>query len=112
MPVSEASEALSAAAVPGAGEPAPALSLPPALDLTTADPLHAALLAGLSHDPALLVDGSEVERAGTACLQVLVAAARTAAGRGGSFALRNPSTALRDAVGDLGLAGVLGMEAG
>jgi len=111
MPASETSPALSAAASPGAADNAP-LSLPAALDLTTADPLHAALLNALSQDLALHVDASFVERAGTACLQVLVAAARTAAGRGGSLTLVNPAAPLRDAAADLGLLGVLGMEAG
>jgi chemotaxis protein CheX len=92
-------------------DPTPPLHLPEALDLTRADALHGALQTRIAQDGLLRIDGSAVSQVSTACMQVLVAAAVTVRGRGRTFALVSPSSVLRDAAGDLGLAAVLGLEA-
>ena len=89
----------------------PALALPPVLDLIRADALHAELQACMSRDEALRIDGSAVELVSTACLQVLVAAARAAQARERTFELMSPSHILGNAARDLGLAACLGLAA-
>lgn len=88
-----------------------ALRLPAALDLICADTLHSDLLARLSRDETLVVEGGAVERVSTACVQLLVAARVAAAARGQSFRLAGASDALRQAVDDLGVADALGLRA-
>lgn len=84
----------------------PPFRLPATLDLGTAEPVCRALLA-LPGDRPMILDGSAVESAGTPGLQVLVAAARMTAARGGTFRLADPSPALAAALADLGLADAL-----
>jgi anti-anti-sigma regulatory factor len=93
-----------------ADQPPPPLPLPQGLDLTGADALHGSLQSCLERDVVLRIDGSAVELVSTACLQVMVAAAMTARGRGGEFELMAPSRPLRDAARDLGLSPALGLE--
>jgi anti-anti-sigma regulatory factor len=52
---------------------------------------------------AVLVDASAVDRVSTSCIQVLLAAARSADGAGTPFKIANASAALRAALADLGL---------
>lgn len=77
-----------------------------------ADALHGALQGLVAHRGALLIDGSDVERAGTPCLQVLVAGAVAARANGIDFRVLQPSRVLCEAVRDLGLCRALGMAGG
>ena len=76
--------------------------LPVLLDLTAAEPLCQTLRERLE-DGDLLLDGSEVARITTPCLQVMAAAATTCRARGYSFRLRRASPVLSAAIADLGL---------
>lgn len=82
------------------------LRLPASLDLTEADALCRALRVCLLQG-AILLDGSQVERTSTACLQVIAAAVATARERGATFSLRNSSATLSAAITDLGLAAAI-----
>jgi anti-anti-sigma regulatory factor len=90
---------------------APALQLPPVLDLAGAAPLQRRLLAHSEQGADIVIDGSQVERVSTACLQVLVAAARAARSHGRSFSLADASPALEAALDDLALTAHLRGEA-
>ncbi len=89
----------------------PALRLGPLLDLTAADALHRQLQERVEHGGALNIDGADVERVSTPCLQLLVAAALSARAHGMPFGIVTPSTVLGSAIADLGLGHALGMEA-
>ncbi len=92
-----------------------ALMLPPVLDLTCAESLHDDLQACMTHGAvhgAVRVDGSAVERVGTACLQLLAAAAVTVRAQGREFNLLTPSEPLLHAVRDVGLSNLLMQGAG
>lgn len=77
--------------------------LPADLGLGAAEPLRAALVAAIDGGGALVLDGAAVERVSTACLQVLVAAARAAAAAGLAFRITDPTPVLSGAVADLAL---------
>ena len=85
--------------------PAPAarLALGADLNLAAAEPLRERLATALEAGEALMVDGAKVERTSTACLQVLVAAARQARRAGLAWLILDPSAALAEAVHDLAL---------
>jgi len=51
----------------------------------------------------ILLDGSRVERISTPCIQILIAALKSAEARGTRFRLSNPSNVLAEALVDLGL---------
>lgn len=70
---------------------------------TDLDALKQALLGALDSGQPVVVVGSEVSRAGTAVLQLLLAFVRQIADRGGSVELREPSKPLSDALATLGL---------
>lgn len=78
-------------------------ALPPSLELAAAEPLCRKLQDKIHAGRPILLVGSAVERISTPCLQILVAASKSARARGVSFALRAPSKALLDALVDLGL---------
>jgi anti-anti-sigma regulatory factor len=90
--------------------PDQALSLPASLDLTCADSLHHALQDHIAQQRGVLLDGREVERVGTPCVQLLVAAAASARAHGQPFRILAASQALRQAARDLALGDVLGLE--
>ena len=73
--------------------PAPSL-LPATLDTSAAVPLRRALLDRLDRGEPVHLDGSEVARAGLACLQVLASGRMTAEARGLDFRLDHCSDAL------------------
>jgi len=74
------------------------------LDLLAAESLKLAFLEQLHKDGDLVIDGSDVERVSTPCIEVLVAAS-SAFGEGGrNFVLDQPSPPLCDALEALGLA--------
>jgi anti-anti-sigma regulatory factor len=83
------------------------LTLPAIGDTGAAPALHAALrtLVATPGDIALLAH--EVDRIGTACAQVLLAAGLGLQRRGFALMLRGPSPAFRRAFVDLGLSGEL-----
>ena len=80
-----------------------ATMLPAELGLVAAEPLRAELASAIDAGIPLEIDGAAVERISTACLQVLLAAARAAARGDLSFRIVNPSQVLTDAVRDLAL---------
>jgi len=88
-----------------------ALLLPAVLDLTCAETLHDDLQACMTRGN-VRVDGSAVERVGTACLQLLAAAAVTVRAQGREFNLLTPSEPLLHAVRDVGLSSLLMQGAG
>lgn len=78
-------------------------ALPSSLELAAAEPLCRKLQDKIRDARPILLVGSAVERISTPCLQILVAASKSARARGVSFALREPSKVLLDALVDLGL---------
>ncbi len=61
----------------------------------------------LVQEKPLCLDGSQVQRVSTACLQVLVAACQSARAHQVPYVLDAPSTALSAAMQDLGLSPVM-----
>jgi chemotaxis protein CheX len=78
--------------------------LPSSLDLSGAEPLCRKLRAKLLDAEPILLDGSQIERISTPCVQILIAAGKSAELRGLRFTLETPSIALSEALTDLGLA--------
>lgn len=76
------------------------------LDLSAAGPLWTQLCAS-RHQPITL-DGSDVERLGGLCLQVLIAAANQWRADGATFALVNASPALAEGLRVAGAPELLG----
>jgi chemotaxis protein CheX len=86
------------------------MTLPASLDLTLADTLHHSLLERIANERPLAIDGSEVERVSTPCVQLLVAASASARAHGLPFRIVSASQILSDAARDLGLSRALGLE--
>ncbi len=84
----------------------PQILLPPSLDLSASETLQHDLAAALD-DGGIALDGTQVERVATPCLQVLAAAAITARDRRRPFQLCRPSDALKAAIADLGLGKII-----
>jgi anti-anti-sigma regulatory factor len=82
--------------------PTDAFALPAILDITKAQELRGHMVDRLNGG-AVLVDASAVDRVSMSCIQVLLAAARSADGAGTSFRIANASAALRATLADLGL---------
>jgi anti-anti-sigma regulatory factor len=82
------------------------LALPAILDLTAAQTLKE-ILGEATLSRAVVLNGVGVERVGTPAVQVLLAAAQSAAAEGHAFALTQPSDVLRSAFHDLGLTSTL-----
>ena len=74
------------------------------LDLLAAEALKNDLLALLHKDGNLLINGDEVERVATPCIEVLVAAAAAFDEMGRSFKIAEPSPSLCDSFEAVGLA--------
>jgi chemotaxis protein CheX len=85
------------------------LALAASMDLTEAEGLYQALRQGLQHG-GIVLDGSAVERVSTPCLQLLAAAAASAAANGVVFRLHGPSTVLLTAISQLGLGAAIPVE--
>jgi anti-anti-sigma regulatory factor len=79
------------------------LVLPAVLDLANATFLQQLLVDHCEQGGAVVLDGSAVERVSTACLQVLVAAAKAAQSHGRAFTLAAASHTLASAINDLAL---------
>jgi anti-anti-sigma regulatory factor len=77
--------------------------LPPSLDLSEAELLCRELRAQILAAETIVLEGSQVERVSTPCLQILLAAFKSSESRGLSFRLDAPSKVLTDALADLGL---------
>ncbi len=94
---------------PAGADPGPALRLAAYLDAAAADPLLGELQQRIARRDSIRLDGTDVERIATQCVQVLVAAALAARAHGLLFRVEAPSAALSGALGDLGLRAELGM---
>jgi anti-anti-sigma regulatory factor len=79
-----------------------AFALPAILDITKASELRGHLVERLNCG-AVRVNASAVDRVSTPCIQVLLAAARSADAAGTPFRIASASEALRAALADLGL---------
>lgn len=79
------------------------LKLPATLDLAAAEDLHAACLEAVAAQDDFHLDGQDVAKISTACLQILAAADQKLDGGGGGIILENPSQTLTDALLDLGM---------
>jgi anti-anti-sigma regulatory factor len=77
--------------------------LPALADTNLAVELRGALLDLAAAGRSASIDATSVERIGTPCVQVLVAAARSFAAEGRSLTLVAPAPALEAALIDLGL---------
>jgi phospholipid transport system transporter-binding protein len=73
--------------------------------------LKAELLGALEKGAIVVLDGSQVERADTAALQLLVLFRRELQARGGRLGWRGASEAINEAAGLLGLAQILELPA-
>ena len=80
----------------------PAISLPELLDLQASESLRDTLFRSLGTGP-LTLDAATVERMSTPCVQVLLAAGRTADSAATPFRILNASDAFQSAIADLGL---------
>lgn len=83
------------------GAEAATLPLPGRLDGATAPDLHATLVSLRGQD--LVLDAEAVERVGGLGLQLLIATQRTWSADGKRLAIANPSDALREAFGVMGV---------
>ena len=100
------------AAVAATGGDTPALvALPADCRMSSQGGLMAELLHALD-ERAIVLDGQAVERIDTAALQLLALFRREVVTRGGAVHWREPSEALHDAAGLLGLTTLLDLPAG
>ena len=76
-------------------------SLPPVLDLKAATPLVEKLMSLKGQN--IVIDASKVERLGTQCVQILIAAAATWKDDMASFAIAEPSDSFTSGLHVLGL---------
>lgn len=88
-----------------ASEPPATLKLRQVLDLTAAEPLKAEFLA-LRGQP-ISIDGSDVDRIGGLCLQVLMSAHKTWSRDGMPFGFDEPSPNFQDCMAQLGASSFL-----
>jgi chemotaxis protein CheX len=79
------------------------LRLPSISDLTVAADLRQRLIEQSEEHRHLVIDAQDVERITTPCIQVLLSADRTFAGRQEPLSLSNPSQATRSAFAELGM---------
>jgi chemotaxis protein CheX len=79
------------------------LPLEASLDLVAAMRLREQTSEAIARSTSVVIDASAVERITTPCVQVLVAAARTAAAEGRTFTVGGASGAFEAAFLDLGL---------
>ena len=79
------------------------LPLQASLDLVAAMRLKEQTSEAIASSTSVVIDASAVERITTPCVQVLVAAAHSAAAQGGTFAVGRASEAFKAAFLDLGL---------
>jgi anti-anti-sigma regulatory factor len=75
----------------------------PVLDIRTAGPLRDGLQKALKRGKPVVIDAAQVDRLSTPCIQVLLAASKSAEAGGGRIVLAQASDAFVAAFGDLGL---------
>ena len=92
------------------GTPAQPIRLPADCRVAGSAALRAVLLDAVAR-PVSLLDGAGVARVDTAALQLLAAFHREADARGHEIRWTGVSDALREAAGQLGLAGLLNLPA-
>ena len=98
-------------AAPAAADDVAVVVLPPDCRIAAQAALKAELLGVLEKGAIVVLDGSQVERADTAALQLLVLFRRELQARGGTLDWRGASEALNEAAGLLGLAQILELPA-
>ena len=81
--------------------------LPKTLDILGVDKLFGTLSEAVEVSTEIEIDSAEVERISTPSIQVLVVAADAVDLEGGTFKLKNPSTAVESAFRTLGLTKIL-----
>ncbi len=81
--------------------------LPAVLDMKASRQLKTALKSFLDSPRRLVVDGGDVERMSTACIQVLVAFFAAAQRQSMPAMLAQPSRVFSKAIEDLGLSGIM-----
>lgn len=86
------------------------IRLPAVLDMQAAAPLAQSFLE--RRGQAVSVDGTDVQRLGGQCLQVLLSAQASWAADGKEFVIIGQSEAMADALGTLGAAALLPIKAG
>ena len=79
------------------------LKLPAELDMLCAEQLKTKLCDALVDSSAIRLDAADVTRVSSSCVQVLLAAARSAESDGGRLDLLNAPSVLTEAFQDLGL---------
>ena len=84
---------------PGASD---VLSLPQVLDLTVVHALKENLLDRVTNAPSLVIDASEVEKIGSAAIQLLHAASVSMQGQGKPVSVKEPSSAFVQGFKDIG----------
>ncbi len=87
----------------------PTFRLPPSLDLAAAETLLQTVRHVLQEGGS--IDGAQVERVSTPCLQVLAAGAAAARHAGLTFRIQAPSPVLLAAISDLDLVAAIPVEA-
>ena len=85
----------------------PNVTLARELDILATDSLHASLLSVMDDSGPLVVAAESVERLATPCVEVLLAASKSAEAYGRSFHIVNPSAKMAEVFEMLGLEGVL-----
>ena len=79
------------------------VTLGPVLDIRAATPLRDRLQKALKRGKPILLDAAQVDRLSTPCIQVLLAAGKSAEAGAGRIVLAEASDAFVAAFGDLGL---------
>jgi anti-anti-sigma regulatory factor len=98
-------------AMPETADAAAVVVLPADCRIAAQAALKAELLGALKQGAIVVLDGSQVERADTAALQLLVLFQRELQARGGTLGWRGASEAINEAAGLLGLARILELPA-
>jgi chemotaxis protein CheX len=79
------------------------VKLVPILDMAVADLLLSCAKECVQKASHVEIDGQDVERLSTPCVQVLLAAAKAMADKGGRFLVKNVSSGFERGMKDLGL---------
>lgn len=75
----------------------------PILDMSASDEFLNVMRACVSTQNSLILDGEEVQRVSTPCVQVMLGADKAVQDAGGSFSIKNMSSDFERALRDLGL---------
>ena len=80
------------------------VTLLPILDMSASDEFLDVMKACVSAQNSIILDGEDVQRVSTPCVQVMLGAAKTVEDAGGSFTIKNMSSDFERALRELGLA--------